>query len=48
MLEQPESVAARRGLPVEHVAPAALLKAKAEGEAAAAAAKASAPEAVSI
>jgi len=30
-LEQPESVAARRGLPVEDVAPAALLKAKAEG-----------------
>ena len=48
MLEQPESVAARRGLPVEHVAPAALLKAKAEGEAAAAAAKAAAPEAVSV
>ena len=32
MLEQPEAVAARRGLPVEDVAPAALLKAKAEGE----------------
>jgi small subunit ribosomal protein S5 len=29
-LEQPESVAARRGLPVEHVTPAALLKARAE------------------
>ena len=29
MLEQPETVAARRGLPVEHVAPAALLKAQA-------------------
>ena len=29
-LETPESVAARRGLPVEHVAPAALLKARAE------------------
>src|SRR5437763_3731790 len=29
MLEQPETVATRRGLPVEHVAPAALLKAKA-------------------
>src|SRR6188508_2024056 len=29
-LEEPEAVAARRGLPVEHVAPAALLKAKAE------------------
>jgi small subunit ribosomal protein S5 len=33
MLEQPEQVAARRGLPVEDVAPAALLKAKAAGEA---------------
>ena len=30
MLEQPESVAARRGLRVEDVAPAALLKARAE------------------
>src|SRR3954464_3062701 len=30
MLEQPETVAARRGLPVEQVAPAALLKARAE------------------
>jgi small subunit ribosomal protein S5 len=30
MLEQPETVAARRGLPVEQVAPAALLKAAAE------------------
>jgi small subunit ribosomal protein S5 len=29
MLEQPQDVAARRGLPVEHVAPAALLKAQA-------------------
>ncbi len=29
-LEEPEAVAARRGLPVEHVAPAALLKARAE------------------
>jgi small subunit ribosomal protein S5 len=29
-LEQPESVAARRGLPVEHVTPAALLRARAE------------------
>jgi small subunit ribosomal protein S5 len=29
-LETPEAVAARRGLPVEHVAPAALLKARAE------------------
>jgi small subunit ribosomal protein S5 len=31
MLEQPQAVAARRGLPVEHVAPAALLKAQAAG-----------------
>ncbi len=31
MLEQPQDVAARRGLPVEHVAPAALLRAQAEG-----------------
>src|ERR1043165_6537009 len=30
MLEQPEAVAARRGLPVEDIAPAALLKARAE------------------
>ena len=30
MLEQPEAVAARRGLPVEDVAPAALLRARAE------------------
>jgi small subunit ribosomal protein S5 len=30
MLEQPEAVAARRGLRVEDVAPAALLKARAE------------------
>ncbi|MDD9207342.1 30S ribosomal protein S5 [Georgenia sp. 10Sc9-8] len=32
-LEQPEAVAARRGLPLERVAPAALLRARAEGEA---------------
>ncbi|WP_371173813.1 30S ribosomal protein S5 [Buchananella felis] len=32
-LEQPEAVAARRGLPLEYVAPAALLRARAEGEA---------------
>ncbi|MBS44001.1 MAG: 30S ribosomal protein S5 [Nocardioides sp.] len=32
MLEQPETVAARRGRPVEEIAPAALLRAKAEGE----------------
>src|SRR3954454_17394771 len=31
MLEQPQAVAARRGLPVEHVARAALLKAQAAG-----------------
>ncbi len=30
MLESPEKVALRRGLPVEHVAPAALLRARAE------------------
>ena len=30
MLEQPEAVAARRGLPVEQVAPAALLRARIE------------------
>jgi small subunit ribosomal protein S5 len=30
MLEQPETVAARRGLPVEDIAPAALLKARSE------------------
>ena len=29
-LEQPEAVAARRGLPLERVAPAAMLKARAE------------------
>jgi small subunit ribosomal protein S5 len=32
-LEEPEAVAARRGLPVEHVAPAALLRARAEAKA---------------
>ena len=37
MLEQPEAVAARRGLRVEDVAPKALLKARADGIAAAAA-----------
>ena len=31
LLEEPQAVAARRGLPVEDVAPAALLKAQAEG-----------------
>jgi small subunit ribosomal protein S5 len=31
MLEEPEAVAARRGLPVEDVAPRALLRARAEG-----------------
>lgn len=32
-LEQPEAVAARRGLPLEKVAPAGMLRARAEGEA---------------
>ena len=32
-LEQPESVAARRGLPLEDVAPTSMLRARAEGEA---------------
>ncbi|MCF4122754.1 30S ribosomal protein S5 [Antribacter sp. KLBMP9083] len=41
-LEQPEAVAARRGLPLEHVAPAALLRAQAAGRAEAAGAKAGA------
>lgn len=36
-LEQPEAVAARRGLPLEHVAPAPLLRAQAAGRAAQAA-----------
>src|SRR4051812_25416754 len=36
-LEQPEAVAARRGLPLEHVAPAPLLRAQAAGRATAAA-----------
>jgi small subunit ribosomal protein S5 len=31
MLERPEEVAARRGLPLEDVAPAALLRARAAG-----------------
>ena len=35
-LEQPEAVAARRGLPVEEIAPAALLKAREEAAAPAA------------
>ncbi|WP_193103391.1 30S ribosomal protein S5 [Brachybacterium sp. FME24] len=39
MLEEPEAVAARRGLAVEDVAPAALLRAQAEGRAAARASK---------
>jgi small subunit ribosomal protein S5 len=38
-LEQPESVAARRGLPLEDVVPAPLLRAQAEGRAAKAAEK---------
>ena len=37
MLERPEQVAARRGLPLEDVAPAAMLRAQAAGVAAAAA-----------
>src|SRR6187551_789744 len=41
-LERPEAVAARRGLPVEHVVPAALLRAQAAGLAAASGAKAGA------
>lgn len=41
-LEEPEAVAARRGLALDHVAPAPLLRAQAEGRAAAAAAKAGA------
>lgn len=41
-LEEPEAVAARRGLPLDHVAPHSLLRAQAEGRAAAAAAKAGA------
>lgn len=32
-LEQPEAVAARRGMPLERVAPASMLRARAEGEA---------------
>ncbi|WP_076464304.1 30S ribosomal protein S5 [Actinomyces mediterranea] len=32
-LEQPEAVAARRGLPLERVAPASMLRARAQGEA---------------
>ena len=36
-LEMPEAVAARRGLPLEHVVPAPLLRAQADGRAAAAA-----------
>ncbi|HHW84219.1 MAG TPA: 30S ribosomal protein S5 [Actinomycetales bacterium] len=31
-LEQPEAVAARRGLPLEHVAPASMLRARAEAD----------------
>jgi small subunit ribosomal protein S5 len=38
MLQRPEEVAARRGLPIEDVAPPAMLKARRESEAAAAAA----------
>ena len=32
MLEQPEAVAARRGLPLERVAPAGLLRARAKAD----------------
>jgi small subunit ribosomal protein S5 len=39
MLEEPEAVAARRGLTVEEVAPAALLRARAESPAPVAAAE---------
>ena len=38
LLHRPEEVAARRGLPIEDVAPAAMLKARRESEALAAAA----------
>ncbi len=38
-LEEPAAVAARRGLPIDHVVPAALLKAQAAGQAAKAAEK---------
>ncbi|MFH5822080.1 30S ribosomal protein S5 [Georgenia sp. AZ-5] len=48
MLEQPEAVAARRGLPLEHVAPAALLRERAEGEAKDREAKAAAGEQVGV
>ena len=41
-LEEPEAVAARRGLPVEDVVPAPLLRAQAAGRAAAREAKVSA------
>jgi small subunit ribosomal protein S5 len=41
-LERPEAVAARRGLPLDEVAPAAMLRAQAAGREAAAAAKAGA------
>src|SRR5690349_17734797 len=47
-LESPEMVAKRRGLPVEHVAPAALLKAQAAGIEEAKAAAAEAPVEVSV
>jgi small subunit ribosomal protein S5 len=36
-LNRPEEIAARRGLPIEHVAPAAMLRARAAAAAAAAA-----------
>src|SRR5689334_12225726 len=46
LLESPEAVAKRRGLPVEHVAPAALLKAAADAAADAKAKSVEAPEQV--
>lgn len=48
MLERPEEVAARRGLPLDQVAPAAMLRAQAEGEAAKADAKKAEAEAEAV
>src|ERR1700748_1715503 len=45
LLQRPEEVAARRGLPIEDVAPASLLRARREGEAVAASAGAAASRA---
>ena len=47
-LEQPEAVAARRGLPLERVAPASMLRARAEGEADKRAAKEAAENASAV